>query len=352
MRCVLVLLGFTLCAVPARGEDPPIPPHPAKPAAGLEAGTWTVEAWGNPGAAEVITVGEQKLLKLSCTGGEKEKVAFSQALAFDAAADGKLRLHVYAPEPKAPPFAVVLLTGKDHVWHETPPFALKQGWNALEYPLNEPRWKTKATQWKFQASVAEPQDIRGFGLLVLNGKDSRWLAVAGLAADLSPATKKVAELIEKLQDQDGEVRAKAEAELVAIGRPAVLALTQLKDSKRPEVALRAGWALDKIEGRHGAEKRQESTKKREAAGFADARRRVDQALKGLESGRERLQVLAQEARDELERAAHARKDLKAPSEEELKAYDAALEKLDKLSKELQNAIGAPAPKPAEAEAKK
>ena len=353
MRHVLVLLGFTLCALPAWGaEGPQIPPNPAKVEAGLEAGTWTVEAWGNSGATEAITVGEQKLLKLSYTGGEKDKAAFSRGFAFSAAADGKVRLHVYAPEPKAPQFSVVLLTGKNQAWHETPPFALKQGWNALEYPLDEAHWKTQAAQWKFEARVAEAEDVRGLGLIVLNGKNSGWLAVAGLSADLSPTMKKVAELIEKLQDQDGEVRAKAEAELVAVGKPAVPALALLKDSKRPEVALRAGWALDKIEGRAEGGKRHEAAKKHEVAGFADARRRVDTLIKGLESGRERLQALAKEARDELERARNARKDLKGPSEADLKAYDEALEKLDKLSQELQNAVGTAAPKPVEAEAKK
>jgi hypothetical protein len=325
----------TMCMTLCRAGEEVVPPIPTPPTPGWELGTWSVEDWGNPGTLETVAVGDQKVLKVTYRAGEKDKLALRQNLATAAAADGKVHVWVYAPEPKPPQVAVVLLTGKESEWQEAKPFVLKQGWNSYEVSLEKPNWKTKATQWKFEAGVANPESIQGVAFLVMNAKAAGWLALAGLTADPTAALRKLADLLEKLQDPDGEVRAKAEAELVALGKPALPALRKLKDSARPEVALRAGWAIDKIEG----PKHAEETKKQGAA-FRDARRRADGLLKNLQTSREKLQALAQEARDELERARAAAKDLKA-SEEELKAYQESLDQLDKLSQELQKAVGAP-----------
>lgn len=339
MRPVWAML-FAAASVLAAAEVE-IPENPAKAQAGFETGAWTIEGWGNNGSAEPVQLGERKLLRLTYEGGDKEKAAYRQALSYSAAAEGKVRLHVYAPQENPPKLAIVLWTGASQVYYEAKPLALKQGWNALEAPLGERTWKTEATEWKYQASVAEPQKVQAIGLIVLNDKSSGWLAVEGLEADPDEATRKVLALVEKLQDKDGELRAQAETELVAAGEAAVPYLKQLRAHGRPEVALRAGWALDKIEARLEEQRQKEEAQRREAAAFIEARQRLENLAREMLEGRDKLQTLVQQAREELIRARAALKDLKAPSEDERRAYEEAVEKLDKASKELLKQVGAP-----------
>lgn len=334
---VLVVVGI---AVTSAAETVNVPANPAKCGAGLETGTWKAEAWANEGASETVVAGDVRALKLSYSAGEKEKVAFCQQTQLSADNEGKVRIHVYAPVEKPPQVAVYLLTGAKGDWHEAKPFAVKQGWNEFEVALTQPNWKTAGTKWEFKTGVEHAEDVRGIGLIILNGKTSGWLAVQGLSMDAGKASKEIEALEKKMLSEDGEERAQAEKALAEIGRPAIPVLRKLKGNERPEVSLRAGWALDKIEASSEKDRRADEAKQRETRAFADAKRRAETLIGNLKGSRTKLQQLASEAREELLRAQKA-KDVKAPSDDEQKAYDELLNQLDAVSRETLRMVGAP-----------
>lgn len=341
MRYMIALLIAACCSVLAwAADEPTVPANPQKCEPGLETGTWKAEAWANKGSAEMIDAGAAKALKLSYSAGDKEKAAFRQEVILNGDPEGKVRLHVYAPSEKPPQVAVCLLTGPQADWHEAQPATLKPGWNALEVPLTTPNWKTAGTNWAFKTGVAHAEDVRGIVLIVMNGKTTGWLAIQGLAVDGGAATKAVETLAKKLLSEDGEERAQAEKELTDVGRPAIPILRKLKGHERPEVALRAGWALDKIELNLAAEQR-------ETQAFSEARDRAARLVEDLKTTRARLQRLASDAREELLQAQRTAKDLKAPSDESAKAYDAMLKQLDELSRETLRQVGTQDEQPAE-----
>jgi hypothetical protein len=328
MRYATYFLSVLVCIAAVSAEETAkVPANPQKCEAGLETGKWKAEAWANEGLTETIVAGDVRALKLTCAGGDKEKTAFCQQTQLSTDAEGKIRIHVYAPAEKPPQVAVYLLTGAKGDWHEAKPFTVKQGWNEFEIPLAPPNWKTAGTKWEFKTGVEHAEDVRGIGLIVLNGKASGWLAVQGLSMDAGKASKEVEDLAKKMLSEDGEERAQAEKALAEMGRPAVPVLRKLKGNERPEVSLRAGWALDKIEAAAEKERRADDSRNRETKVFADAKRRAETLLENLKGSRGKLQQLASDAREEL---LHAQR-----------AYEELLKQLDAVSKETLRMVGAP-----------
>jgi len=335
------LLGFCMGSVwgVRAGEADEVPGNPKKTEAGLETGTWKAEEWGNEGQAEMVNAGVARALRIAFTGGDKEKVAFSQQVPVSADPQGEVSLHVYSPEKKPPEVAVYIRTGEKGEWHEAKPFTIKEGWNRLAVKLTSPNWKTAVTKWAFKTGVDRADDVRGVGLIVMNGKKSGWLAVQGLALDTSAASKEVEALAKKMLSEDGEERAQAEKALAEVGRPAIPTLRRLKGHERPEVALRAGWALDKIEAKLEDQRRAEEARRQEAKAFTEARERAETLIRELKGTRGKLQQLSSAAREELLRARKTTKDLKAPSDAERKAYEDVLKQLDELSRETLRQVG-------------
>jgi len=335
------VLGFCMGSVwsISAGEADEVPGNPKKTNSGLETGKWKAEEWGNEGKAEMVNAGVARALRLDFTGGDKEKVAFSQQVPVNADPQGEVRMHVYAPDKKPPQVAVYLLTGEKGEWHEAKPFTIKQGWNQLAVKLTSPNWKTAATKWAFKTGVDRADDLRGVGLIVMNGKKSGWVAVQGVSLDASVASKEVDALAKKMLSEDGEERAQAEKALAEVGRPAIPMLRKLKSHERPEVALRAGWALDKIEAKVEDQRRAAEAKRQEAKAFTEAKERAETLIQDLKGTRGKLQQLASAAREELLRARKTTKDLKAPSDDERKAYEDVLKQLDELSRETLRQVG-------------
>src|SRR5262249_1474333 len=158
------LLSPAICGVAAAGE---LPANPDKPTPGIECGaSWIVENWGNSGQIEKVEDKDRRVLKLSYSGGEKERTAYQYKPGFEIPADKILKLWVYS-ELDAPP-QITLAAGvtPNHIWHESKPFALKKGWNALSVSLEAPNWKTEASGWNFTVGVAPLEDVRYFEILV------------------------------------------------------------------------------------------------------------------------------------------------------------------------------------------
>jgi hypothetical protein len=325
--------GFVLSQDAAPAPEAP-PANPAAPKRGMESGAWTLENWGNRGAVEHLSAGERRLLKLSFTGGDKEKTAFRHFTGLSAAPDGKVRLHLYAPADQPPKVSLAFQTGPRLTWTECAPQQLAKGWNALELPLAAPHWKTEATKWQLETGVEPVADLRAFYILVFNEKESGWLLVEGAAVDPDETGRKVATLVEELQAAEAEKRAKAEEALALIGRPAVEALLQAKVSPRPEVQLRAEWALARIQQTAEAAKADERT-------YAEAMRRYETLRASLQEQRQKLTELAAAAKNEVAKGRAEVQKLAKISDQEKQALNEALDKLEKIA----NAIAELAPPP-------
>jgi len=324
-----------------------VPPPNVPP--GIERGSWSLEAWGNSGAAE-RTPQPPRMLKLIYDGGEKDKTAFKHLTYFGVSRTGKLRLHVYAPQENPPQFAVALCTTVAYEWHESQSFTLKQGWNALELNVDQRQWKTKGTNWEYKARVEPLEEIRGLDLIVYNGKASGVLFVYGIQYDADATGERVAALAKKMLSEDPAEREEAEKSLIGIGRPSMEALIQLADDDRTEVMLRAASALREIDKLKEQEPpdpkiREELEKQREEQRFDESRRRAQYAFDSLTSQRVRLLQLMQDAHKELQIGRIEAGLLKHTDAEKKKAYIDLLEKMETSLKELEGVL--PAAKPAE-----
>ncbi|MGD0090630.1 MAG: hypothetical protein ABSE73_11985 [Planctomycetota bacterium] len=213
----------------------------------MERGTWSAEAWGNPGTVEKVTADGFALLKLGFTGGPKDKVVFSHPTCFGVAQAGKVRLHLFAPAEEQPFVALVLCAGPAGRWHEGRPAQLQKGWNKLEFAVGAHEWKTEANGWKYTAAVEPCDDIRAVNLAVYNGSRAGAVYAAGLAYDLDSRGERIATLIEDLRSSNRAQREQAEQGLLACGRQVLEPLNQLGDDEPSQVLLRAACVLRDLE---------------------------------------------------------------------------------------------------------
>jgi hypothetical protein len=316
-----------------------IPPNPDKVTLGMERGSWSVEGWGNSGAAERVSFSDRKILKLIYSDDGKEKASFKHVTYMGLDPQGNVSLFIYAPDEKSPQVALAISTTRAFRWHESKPRTLKQGWNKIEFPVGGKVWKTEASNWQYTAPLEPLDEVRGVSLLVLNGKQQGALYVDGLTYDPDVAGRKAAVLINDLQSDDMEARDRAEKALVVIGRPASELLYQVAADERPEVLLRAASALKQIEAipevaPADPKVKGEVEKQREELQFDESRRRAEYVLHGLEAERARLLSLAQEAQSELAMGRTGLDALKFIEMDKRKAYAEVLQKIDGLLKEL------------------
>lgn len=353
-------IAFLAVGVLAAEKKPKrdVPENPAKPNPGMEGGSWSLESWGNSGAFEKWTQKDRSALKLIYMAGEKDKTSFKHLTYLGADPTGNAMLHIYVPPDceKPPQIGIALSTTAAYVWHESRILPLKLGWNAVEFPLSAPNWKTQKTKWEFTAGIENIGEIRAVNLIVYNSKETGWLLVDGLQCAPDETGKKVAKLVEDLLGEDFVSRAKAEDELIKIGRPALEALYQIRNSDRMEIILRAGAILRKIETQEeelpkdNPELKAQILKQREEQFFDEAKRRADFVLKGVHLEREKAVKLVKEAQDELARGKLEYEKLQYTADEDKKAYKQMLDDLDRYAKALQEAV-ATLPDP-EAERKK
>ena len=345
MRNLFLSAALLMVAWASAGEVPPPPDGPV----GMERGGWSLEPWGNSGAAERTLIKDKKVLKLIYTADKKDKAAFKHLTYLGLAKDGKVRLHVYSGEDSPPKVGLAISTTRAYRWHESKPCDLKKGWNKLEFSVGAKDWKTESSQWKHTAAVEPIDQVRAVDIVIYNGENSGVLLAYGLQYDPDERGKQVAGLIKDLQSEDLELRGKAEKALVLVGRPAMEALYQVADDERPEVLLRAASALRQIEEvpeelPADPTVREQYEKQREEQNFDEARRRADYALRALDNERAKLLGLLKEAQAELTLGRTELDQLKFVDVEKRKLYAAALDKIEAALKEVQPLVK-PAPKP-------
>lgn len=343
-----IAAGLLLAAHGWAAEKKPkteVPENPAKPKPGIESGSWSLESWGNSGTSEKWSQKERSALKLIYTGGEKDKTSFKHLTYFGADAAGKASLHVFVPPDceKPPQAGIAVSTTAAYIWHESKTTALKPGWNQLDVPLGSPHWKTQKTKWEFSAGIEHIGEIRAVNLIVHNGAETGWLLVEGLRFDPDETGRKVEKYIADLLGEDFAARATAEEELIKIGRPALEALYQIKNTDRMEIILRAGALLRKIEAQQeelpkdNPELKAQILKQREEQFFEEARRRADYVLKGIQTEREKSLKLIKEAQEELARGKLEFEKLEFTAEADKTAYKTLLTDLERYSKALTEA---------------
>ena len=152
---------------------------------GLETRGWTHETFGNPGSVFVVQKGESgnKMLALVFSGGDKGKTGFGRILDLAAREDGKLSFAAYNPSDAPLTISVALTTGPDHVWHESKPVELKNGWNRVEFDLGANDYKTEASGWKHTSGISKKGEVRGLFLVVNNAGREGHIFVEGIRLD-------------------------------------------------------------------------------------------------------------------------------------------------------------------------
>ena len=176
MRNIVAIGLVALIGLAAKAQVPPIDKAPPP---GIERGRWSVEGWGNAGKTEVLADGKRRVLKATYFGGDKDKTSFKTSPLFVPPKDGKIRLHIYAPDDRAPRIAVALTTGSDFKWHESVMINLRRGWNAVAVPMAAPYWKTVSSGWQYKVGIDRPDEVRSVSLLAYNGRGDGWLFVEG-----------------------------------------------------------------------------------------------------------------------------------------------------------------------------
>ena len=332
----LIAIPAFMCA---GAEDIPLSPTGAT--VGMERSSWALEPWGNSGTADkTASVNGQKLLKLIFTSGDNDKTAYKHLTYLSLPKTGKIRVYIYSSESKPPQIGLALSSTLAYRWHESPPKDLKQGWNTLEFSPNATAWKSQASDWKFTVPVEPIDDIRAIELVVYNGKRNGVLYAQGLQYDLDERGEKIAAAIKRLQSEDIEERAKAEKELVAMGKPAMEALYQIAEDDRPEVLLRAASALRQIDEAQeelpaDPKVREELLKQKEEQHFDESRRRAEYTLHGLENERLKLIEILKESQAEVGVGSTELEQLKYVDVEKRKVYEEILKKLSAALKEMQ-----------------
>lgn len=320
-----------------------IPPNPNPSTPGMEKGAWSLESWGNSGAADKIASDIGPLLKIIYTSTGKDKCAFKHLTGMGMAPDGKMRLSVYSEDEKPPAFAIAISTTPAYRWHESKIVELKKGWNKFEFAVGDKNWKTAGSAWKHAVSVEPIDDVRAVDLLVFNGESMGVLYVQGLQYDLDPRGQQIAIVAKDLLSDDLELRANAEKALVGIGRPATEALYQFSDNDRPEVLLRAAAALRQIEAAKeeppaNPQILEELIRQKEEQSFDEARRRAAYTLRGLENERRKLLNVLKEAQTEITQGRVDLEKLKYADPEKQKTYTETLEKIEAILKEVEPAL--------------
>ena len=358
MRSFLILSLATILTLSiARSNAIDVPANPAKTAAGMEVGQWSIEPWSNSGSIDRRNVNGQKLLEILYTSGKQDKAAFKHITHLTLNPKGKIRLFVFTPDEKPPQVGISVSTTAAFKWHESKPRDIKPGWNTLEFDSGTPDWKTEAANWQFSVPIAPPTDVRAFDFIVFNGERTGTIFVQGWTYDSDATGEKIAIYIKDMQSEDAEKRELAEKALVAIGRPALEMLHQIADDDRPEVLLRAASAIKQIEG-IPEEKPTDPTlleaieKQREAQAFDEARRRSEYTLRGIDNERQRLMALLKDAQSEAVDGRKQLTDLKFTEAEKRKDFTETLDMIDKLMKDIEPLLKIEIPKKPEAPKKK
>lgn len=256
---VLLLAVSTLSGEEAAAEKPtpqPLAEIPKSPAGekeqkGLELWTWSGEGPSGTVQGAKLPIKEQPgniVIKLDYLGTRSEKVGAKCLTDLYLADEGKLTCRFYSAEKNPPRVAFALCAGDQYTWQESEPQPLKEGWNEVELSFSAKKWKSAASNWKYEAELQNRNDIRAVHLLIFNGRQAGELYLDALQLERDQKfCKRMEELAKKLGDENFEAREAAEKELLEAGRKALEFLREAAAGPEAEVAQRAKRIIEKIE---------------------------------------------------------------------------------------------------------
>ena len=137
----------------------------------LEAnGQWKAEQWGNNATCEVVVQGDDnKLLSVTWTQRDKEKVAVRLSLDIDLTDKTKLTMDVYNDSATPAGVGMAFNTLPGYQFFESLAFnsALKK-WTSLEIDLTRKKFKCAASNWRYTADIANKDNVKDIFLLIYN----------------------------------------------------------------------------------------------------------------------------------------------------------------------------------------
>jgi hypothetical protein len=174
----------------ARGEANDPVPAAAVPAVadGMEAKGWDAESpqWSNAVEAKVVTLtteaGRNQVVELDFTGGGKDKMAVKRPLrGISLGENGELAMYACNRSKDPLRLAVALKTG-NYVFHESQTLTVPadEKWHEVRVNLRSKEWKSEASQWAYNAEVANLDDLKEMQILVYNGKSDGVLLLDGI----------------------------------------------------------------------------------------------------------------------------------------------------------------------------
>jgi hypothetical protein len=164
----------------------------ADPTAGLtevkqvELRGWVSEApeYTNAVSLQQGSEGQPAPLKITFSGGEKDKTAIKKAISnLSVAAGSVLVLQVINANPYALPVSVALKTGKTWTYHESERVTVAANGTAAQrivIDLSKATFKSESTQWKNTGAISDLDQLKELQICVYNQKQSGELTVTSV----------------------------------------------------------------------------------------------------------------------------------------------------------------------------
>ncbi len=153
-------MGTSVKTTRPRKTRPSTASHPE----GLEAGKWRVEPWGNKGTVSSIRMNDDLLLSLRITdSSKKDKFAVKRDMKANErpAGTNRLSIDVYNAMKEPVRMAVAFVTMPGWKYFESTPMDVPpRRWVRKTVNMKSGKFKSAETEWKFSASIANPDTVR------------------------------------------------------------------------------------------------------------------------------------------------------------------------------------------------
>jgi hypothetical protein len=99
-------------------------------------------------------------------GNDQPKAIFVLEGQFDASKGNVLAFELNDPQGTVAGAAIIVCTGNDWYWHESPPITVQPGTNSLAFDLTASTYKTAASNWEPTTTIANRQDVKRYGVIL------------------------------------------------------------------------------------------------------------------------------------------------------------------------------------------
>ena len=149
----------------------------------LEAnGLWRAEQWGSTATCEVVAQGDDnKLLSITWTERDKDKVAIRLSIDLDLTDNTKVTMDVYNDSDAAAAVGMAFNTLPGYQFFESAAFSSPvKKWASIEIDLTKKRFKCAATNWRYTTDIANKDNVKDIFVLIYNRDDKGTMFVDNL----------------------------------------------------------------------------------------------------------------------------------------------------------------------------